>query len=159
MATEITLRDVQQDDLPIFFANQLDPDANHMAAFPSRTHDEFMAHWAKVLAETSNIVKTIIFRGAVAGNIGSWRVADERYVGYWLGKEFWGKGIASAALAQFLGLVRERPLHARVVKHNVASIRVLHKCGSTIFGEDSFRGPDGELEVEFIMLLAATEPT
>jgi RimJ/RimL family protein N-acetyltransferase len=50
-------------------------------------------------------------------------------VGYWIGREFWGRGLATQALAELAGLVDARPLHAHVVKHNVASIRVLEKCG------------------------------
>ena len=124
MTNEITLREVQESDLPIFFEQQLNPEARNMAAFPARDQDAFMAHWKKVMTGAA-IVRTIIFQGNVAGNIVSWKVTDERRVGYWLGKEHWGKGIASAALAQFLQEVKSRPLHARVAKHNTASIRVL----------------------------------
>src|SRR5262245_2429549 len=129
MKDEISLRDAQEGDLPVFFEQQLDPEATRMADFPARAHDEFMAHWKKSMAEGSSILKTIIFHGKVAGNIVCWEQSGERRIGYWLGKEYWGKGIASAALAQFLRHVEARPLYARVAKRNVASIRVLQKCG------------------------------
>ena len=48
---------------------------------------------------------------------------------YWLGKEFWGRGIATQALALFLDVVSVRPVYARVAKDNVGSIRVLEKNG------------------------------
>lgn len=95
MTNEITLRDVQEDDLPVFFEQQLDPEARRMAAFPGRARDAFMAHWAKSMADEAAILKTIIFRGKVAGNIVIWEQSGERKVGYWLGKEYWGKGIAA----------------------------------------------------------------
>lgn len=44
------------------------------------------------------------------------------------GKEHWGS-VATRALAAFLRLVTERPLHAHVAQHNVGSRRVLEKCG------------------------------
>ena len=124
-----------------------------MAAFPARAYDEFMAHWAKGMANQATILKTIVFRGKVAGNVVSWDQSGERKVGYWLGQEFWGRGIASAALAQFLAQVQARPLCARVAKTNAASIRVLQKCGFTISGEDMFCGVGGEPCSEFVMKL------
>jgi RimJ/RimL family protein N-acetyltransferase len=155
MTNEISLRDTQEGDLPVLFEQQLDPEATRTAAFPARAYDEFMAHWAKSMAEETTILKTIIFHGRVAGNIVYWEQSGERQLGYWLGKEYWGKGIASAALAQFLGHLKARPLYAHVAKRNAASIRVLQKCGFTISGEATFRGIDGEPGSEFIMTLEA----
>jgi RimJ/RimL family protein N-acetyltransferase len=71
------------------------------------------------------------------GHIGSWPQDGVRLVGYWLGKEHWGKGVATRAFAAFLHLVTERPLHAHVAKHNVGSIRVLEKCGFSLEREES----------------------
>jgi RimJ/RimL family protein N-acetyltransferase len=52
-------------------------------------------------------------------------------VGYWIGREYWGKGVATEALSQFLAHAEvRRPLHAAVAKHNVGSIRVLEKAAS-----------------------------
>jgi RimJ/RimL family protein N-acetyltransferase len=148
MLTTILLRDVIESDLPIFFEQQLDPVANQMAAFPARDREAFMAHWSKILADETNILKTILFDGQVAGNIVSWEQPDEgseREVGYWLGREYWGKGIATRALSLFLEQITARPLYAYVAKHNLASIRVLEKCGFTITGEDTgFSNTDGQ---------------
>ncbi len=132
---DVHLRDVTAADLPIFFAQQLDPEATHMAGFPSREHDAFMAHWAKNMAHAGNIMQTIVAGDHVAGNIVSWAQDGQREVGYWLGKDYWGQGIASAALALFLEHVAARPLYAHVVKHNLGSIRVLEKCGFVPAGE------------------------
>ncbi len=136
MTSNVTLRDVTEADLPIFFQHQLDPDATRMAAFPARDREAFMAHWAKILADETVITKTILFDGQVAGNVVSWGQPDDREVGYWIGKEYWGKGVATRALAEFLGHVKARPLYAHVAKHNTASIRVLEKCGFAISGEE-----------------------
>jgi RimJ/RimL family protein N-acetyltransferase len=136
MTNEVHLRDVIESDLPVFFEQQLDPDATRMAAFPSRDREAFMTHWAKIMRDETNMLMTILFDGQVAGNIVSWQQGDEREIGYWLGKEYWGKGIATKALAEFLNQVTARPLYAHVAKHNLASIRVLEKCGFRRYGEN-----------------------
>jgi len=136
MLPTIRLRDVITSDLPIFFEQQLDPVATQMAAFPARDRKAFMAHWARIMADESNILKTILEGDRVTGNIVSWEHDGRREVGYWLGREFWGKGIATRALSLFLERVTARPLYAHVIKHNRASIRVLQKCGFTLIGEE-----------------------
>ena len=133
----LLLRDVVESDLPIFFEQQLDPIANQMAAFPPRDREAFVAHWAKILADDINILKTILYDDQVAGNIVSWEHSGEREVGYWLGREFWCQGIATRALSLFLEHVTTRPLYAHVAKHNLASRRVLEKCGFTIASKEA----------------------
>ncbi len=155
MKSEVTLRQVEEEDLAVFFEQQLDPEATEMAAFPSRERDAFMAHWQKSMKDQSNLFKTIIFQGKVAGNVVSWEQDDERRVGYWLGKEYWNRGIASSALSQFLKHVRVRPLFALVAERNPASMRVLEKCGFTIAEEGTFSVADGKEEKEYVMRLGA----
>jgi len=159
MTNNVQLRDTTESDLPIFYEHQLDPQAVQMAAFPARNRDEFMAHWTKVMADDSIMIKTILFQGNIAGNIVCFEQLGEREVGYWLGEEYWGKGIASQALTQFLGLIKTRPLYAHVAKHNLASKRVLEKCGFKVAAEDKFFskifGKDIE---EYILRLDVDEP-
>ena len=101
---DVVLRRVRQDDLPD-------------------------AHWARILRDERNVLRTVELEGQPAGNIGSWEQDGERLVGYWIGREHWGRGVATAALTAFLEVVRTRPLHAHVATANPASIRVLEKCG------------------------------
>ena len=139
MPPDIQLRNVTESDLSIFYEQQLDPEATQMAAFPSRDKEAFLSHWKnKVLVVNSVQVKTILFNGVVAGNIVCFTQLGEREVGYWLGKEFWGKGIATRALEEFLKTIETRPLYAHVAKHNIGSRRVLEKCGFTVVAEDRF---------------------
>jgi RimJ/RimL family protein N-acetyltransferase len=156
MENHVQLRDVVEADLPIFFEQQLDLEAAQMAALPSRGREAFMSHWTRILGSNSILIKTILFDGSVAGNIVCFDQLGEREVGYWLGKEYWGKGIATQALAQFLNYEERRPLYARVAKHNIASRRVLEKCGFTVTGEDSFFSQvfDKDIE-EYILMLDA----
>ena len=123
------LRDVLASDLPVFFEHQRDPDATRMAHFPARDREAFDAHWERVLGDEANTIKTIVFEGQVAGNAGSWEQDGRRLVSYWLGKEFWGKGLATKALAELVDELERRPIYAYVAKKNVGSIRVLEKCG------------------------------
>jgi RimJ/RimL family protein N-acetyltransferase len=154
MTGSVQLRDVIETDLPIFFEQQLDPESTQMADFPSRTQDAFMAHWNRIMADDSILIKTILFNGNVAGNIVCFEQLGEREVGYWLGKEYWGKGIATRVLEQFLKHVKTRPLYAHVAKHNTASRRVLEKCGFTVSGEDSyFSEALGKSVEEYILIL------
>ena len=135
------LREVVEADLPVFYEHQRDREAAAMAAFPPRERDAFMAHWAKTLANDSALTWTVVSDGAVVGNIGCWEDDGRRLVGYWIGREFWGRGLATRALAELLDVVDARPLHAYVAKRNVASIRVLEKCGFVTVGEHA--GDDG----------------
>lgn len=158
---EVVLKDVTEDDLPIFFDYQLDSDANYMAAFTTEDpsdREAFTAHWTKILGDGAIVTKTILFDGRVAGSVLSFEQFGEREVSYWIGKEYWGKGIATEALGQFLAHLEERPLYARAAKDNVASLRVLEKCGFTVSGEDKgFSNARGEEVEEFILMLGRSE--
>jgi RimJ/RimL family protein N-acetyltransferase len=136
VSAEVALRDVVQEDIPIFFEHQADPAATELAAFPARDREAFTAHWARILADRTVVAKTVVADGEVAGNVLSFVHDGRREVGYWLGRDHWGKGIATEALAEFLPVVGERPLFAGVARHNAPSIRVLEKCGFAVVGED-----------------------
>src|SRR5439155_27272874 len=85
-------------------------------AFPARDHETFTAHWTRILADETVVVKTVVAGGDVAGNVLAFVHDGRREVGYWLGRDHWGKGIASCALAEFLRIVAERPLFAGVAR-------------------------------------------
>lgn len=151
--TEVRLRSVISEDLPIFYAHQNDPDAAQMAAFPSRNLDAFLAHWNKILADERLIKQTILYDHQVAGNIVSYEQDGRQEVGYWIGKEFWGLGIATQALAILIVNLSARPLYAHVARHNIASRRVLEKCGFELIGRDSWTPAAGGAPVEEYILI------
>jgi RimJ/RimL family protein N-acetyltransferase len=134
--SQISLRNVEQEDLPLLFEHQCDADAARLAAFRSRDHDAFMTHWAKIMSDPSACALTILYDGAVAGHIGLFGPPEHREVGYWIAREFWGRGVATAALQELLRTRQERPIHAHVAAHNPASGRVLEKCGFRLLGDD-----------------------
>ncbi len=161
--TTIFLREVAETDLPVFFAQQCDATANHMAAFTPpapHDHDAFLARWTRHLADATTRIQTIVCEGEVAGHVSCYEHEGKTEVTYWLGKEYWGRGIATQALRTFVQSVPARPLYARAAKDNVASLRVLAKCGFVIYGEDAgfsaARGVDVE---EFLLVLQTTVPT
>jgi len=163
MANELLLRDVVNDDLSIFFEQQLDQEAITMAAFTAKdptNRAAFMAHWQKILADNTNIIKTIIFNEQVAGSVSSYEEEGRPEVTYWLGKEYWGKGIATRALKEFLAHHNQtRPIYARVAKDNPGSRRVLEKCGFIIIGESKgFANARGQ-EIEELLLELGATPT
>lgn len=126
-----------------------------MALFPARERDAFYAHWRRVLENDAVTKKTIVHEGNVAGNVLCWEHDRRRLVGYWLGRDFWGKGLATSALAELLDEVKIRPLHAWVATSNVASIRVLEKCGFVVTGSKTeFDEAYGERVEEVLLELA-----
>ena len=151
MADQLVLRNVVNDDLPLFFAYQLDQEANYMAAFTAKDPTDqaaFMARWHRILADKTVIIQTIIVNGQVAGSVSSYEEEGKPEVTYWLGRAYWGQGIATAALKTFLA----RPIYARVAKDNLRARRVLAKCGFEIIGEaQGFAHARGQ-EIEELLL-------
>jgi RimJ/RimL family protein N-acetyltransferase len=150
------LRDVLESDLDAFYEHQRDPEANRMALFPARDREAFYEHWRKTLANDSAIKRTIVHEEQVVGNILCWQQDGRRFVGYWIGREFWGKGLATRALAKLVEEVTARPLHAWVAASNLGSIRVLEKCGFVeVDGRSEFDEKLGEPVDELLFELAA----
>ncbi|MBV8153004.1 MAG: GNAT family N-acetyltransferase [Candidatus Eremiobacteraeota bacterium] len=75
--------------------------------------------------------------GEYAGGVGYMRFENEARLtaeaGYWLGRKFWGRGIATAAFGCLVQLAFEREdvvrLEAGAYSNNPRSQRVLEKCG------------------------------
>ncbi len=145
----VILREVYAEDLPIFFTQQIDVEACAVAAFPPRSQPDFDAHWERILADGSAISRTIVAGGAVAGYMSIFGEPYERSIAYWLGREFWGRGTATAALGQLLSEVSERPLFAHVAEHNAGSLRVLEKCGFNREGAEE--AEDGITEIRLAL--------
>lgn len=152
MPNNVQLRAVMEEDLPVFFEHQQDPVAATMAAFSGRDKEAFMAHWAKIMADNSVVLRTVLFDGQVAGNVVSFMRSGKHEVGYWLGQEFWGKGLATQALRAFLQEVDARPLYGIVAKHNTGSRRVLEKCGFRLVTEIRESGGAAEDEMDELIL-------
>jgi RimJ/RimL family protein N-acetyltransferase len=152
----VTLRDMDESDLPIFFNHQLDQEACYMAAFTPENpadRENFNRRWMGFLTNESMFKKTILCDGEVAGHIIAYK-SERDLLTYWIGKEYWGQGVATRAVAEFIKMMSVRPLFAYVAVDNIASLRVLQKNGFEIIekevGYANARG--GELE-EYLLEL------
>ena len=133
----VSLRAVAASDFPALYEQQADPESIALAAVPPRERAAHDDHWRRALAQESTRARTIVVDGEVAGHVVSF-LRDgpgDVEVGYWIARSFWGRGVATEALAQFLADEPRRPLVAHVATHNPGSRRVLEKCGFTVFAE------------------------
>ncbi len=128
----VRLREVRDADLEIFFDQGRDPAAVQMAAFTAKNPDDrtaFDRHWAKIRADAGIIMRTVLEDERVAGSVMSHSWFGDLEVTYWLGRPFWGRGLATEALKQYLQMQTQRPIYGVAAKDNLGSIRVLEKCG------------------------------
>jgi RimJ/RimL family protein N-acetyltransferase len=149
------LREIRDEDLPLLFEQWADPVAAQMAAFTPPDHmdrDAFERRWSRLRADATTLNRVIVADEAIAGTIGSWGEAGEREVTYWIGRSYWGRGIATDALNAFLAVDRSRPLYAHVASDNVASRRVLEKCGFRVIATEQGFAEARSAEIEELVL-------
>ena len=149
------LREMLDEDVAVLFELWADPVAMQMAAFTAPDHmdrDAFERRWARLRADDSLLTRAVVVDGDVVGTIGSWGDPDEREVTYWIGRAYWGRGIATAALTTYLTVDPCRPLHARIAHDNVGSRRVLEKCGFRVIASDRGFAEARSGEIEELIL-------
>jgi RimJ/RimL family protein N-acetyltransferase len=132
----VRLREVADSDLDALFEHQADHVAYEMADVPTRDRTAFAAHWQRLRRDPRVLLRTVEVDGAVAGHVTSFIHNRQRVIGYWLGRDFWGRGIASEALRQLLEIETRRPLRAHVFPLNRGSVRVLEKNGFQLVREE-----------------------
>ena len=148
----VSLRPIIESDLEAIFVHQSDPIANQLAQFPPRDREAFFKHWHQnILGQVNVLPRAIVVDGKFLGNIGHWQSDGQALIGYWIDREYWGKGIATQTLAQFLPLVSLRPLFAHVAKHNLASQRVLLRHGFVLTDQLIQECEDTEALLEFVL--------
>ncbi|GAB4123546.1 MAG: GNAT family N-acetyltransferase [Roseiflexaceae bacterium] len=153
----ITLRPVEDADLEIFFQQQCEPDGIWMAAFTAEDptdRAQFDRHWAKIRADPGITMRAILADGVVVSNIACHGWFGDPEISYGILQAFWGRGIATSALEQFLVIVSERPLYARIASDNQRSRRVLERHGfKQISSEWSYANArKGEIEEAIFQL-------
>ncbi len=149
---------MEDPDLRRFHAFETDPEARWMAAFASREAPslaESRARWKRSLRDPAVAARTILADGRPVGYVVRFPLFGLPSVAYWIDRRSWGRGIATAALRRFLGELKERPLHARVAVDNLASRRVLEKCGFRTIGKDRGRAEARGAEVEELVMRLA----
>jgi RimJ/RimL family protein N-acetyltransferase len=155
---DLELREVREADLDAFFEHQRDPVAVRMAAFTAKDptdHGVFLAHWTRILGDSQVTARTVFVDGRAVGHVASFVHEGRREVTYWIGREHWGRGIATRALSAFLGMVEtRRPVYAGTAADNAGSLRVLEKCGFRIVSRGvGFANARGEAIDEFLLEL------
>lgn len=148
----VSLRQIEQSDLPAIFEVQLDAESNQMAFTHPRSKEEFDTHWKESLADPKVVVRAVVAGESLAGCIACFNSEDKNCIGYWIGKRFWGMGIATSALKLLLTEVETRPLHSRVAITNAASIRVFEKCGFREIGREWSPASDCYVECEEMIM-------
>jgi RimJ/RimL family protein N-acetyltransferase len=151
----VRLRPVRESDIEAFFEHQLDPAAAWQVAFTredAADRTAFTEHWARILADEKRIKWTIEVDGEVAGNIVKFDDFGDPEVGYWIGRAWWGRGVGTRALELLLDVVTERPLYGVVAADNIASIRVLEKCGFRAVGSGRAHSHARGVEVDQVVL-------
>lgn len=131
MPHAVALREVRESDFETFYQQQSDPESAAMAAFTPRTRDEVIDRWSRMIVDEEITVRTITVDDVAAGHVVSWLDEGHREFGYWVGRQFWGQGVATEAVRLMLEIVRDRPLEAWAAPTNLGSIRVLEKNGFT----------------------------
>ena len=153
----IQLRKTTFDDLETLYPFQLNEEAIYMAAFTSKDHTDKIAYfekWTRFLNDKSIHSQTILCNGNIAGSIGKYLMEGEAEITYWLNCDFWGKGIATKALQEFLKLESIRPINGHVAFDNIASQKVLENCGFIKTGScQYFANARGKEIEEFIYRL------
>lgn len=150
--TEVRIRPVEPNDLPTLFEFQLDSESNQMAFTHPRSKEEFDCHWDKSLSDPKVVARAVVAHDSLAGCIACFDSENKHYIGYWIGKKFWGQGITTAALKLLLAEIDIRPLHSRVAITNVASVRVLEKCGFQEVGREWSPASNRFIECEEVIM-------
>lgn len=137
----VTLRAVSEADLPTLFEIQLDPDGQAMAAFTDpRTSSDleaYLAKWRRQLDDGAVVARAVLVDGELVGSVACFERGGDLEVTYWVRRDRWGRGIASAALAGLLWAVPQRPLFGRIAADNAGSARVLERNGFARIGEEN----------------------
>ncbi len=155
--SSISLLPSTNEDLLAFYEFQLDPDANFMAAFTAKdsfNKSAYVEKYSKFLLDPTIHMCTIRINEIIVGSISKFVMFDESEITYWIDKSFWGKGIATIALREFLKIELSRPIYGRTAFDNFGSQKVLENNGFKKIGIDKgFANARGKEIEEFVFIL------
>jgi RimJ/RimL family protein N-acetyltransferase len=134
---EISLRRTRHTDLPLLFSLEVDRAANDLAGTKPRDWQSFQLRWNTILADYDGTVTGVVPRvieaaGVVVGSVNISPNEGRNSLGYWIAHAYWGRGIATRAVALMLEEFPRRPLYATAAAHNLPSLRVLEKNGFAV---------------------------
>jgi len=147
----ITLTKTEKDDLEVFFQFQLDKEANYLAAFTSKDPNDKTAYiekYSKFLNDPTINMRTIKINNEIVGSISKFVLEKKAEITYWIDRKFWGQGIATLALNDFLKIEQVRPIYGRVAFDNYGSQKVLVKNCFLKIGSDKGFANARQTEIE-----------
>ena len=148
---EIILRPTEISDLDFLFQFQLDKEGGYLAAFmPTDPTDKaaYISKYTKLLNDPTVNNQTIIIDNIIVGSIAKFVIEGDTEITYWIDRKFWGQGIATKALNNFLEIETIRPIFGRVAFDNFGSQKVLEKCGFVKIGMDKGFANARQAEIE-----------
>ena len=148
---DIKLRPTEISDLDFLFQFQLDKEGGYLAAFmPKDPTDKaaYISKYTKLLNDPTVNNQTIIIDNIIVGSIAKFVIEGDTEITYWIDRKFWGQGIATKALNNFLGIETIRPIFGRVAFDNFGSQKVLEKCGFVKIGMDTGFANARQTEIE-----------
>lgn len=154
---QIKLRRTEKSDLELLFEFQIDEEAIYLAAFTPKDptdKEAYFEKFTKILNDPTINNQTILVDETIVGSIAKFEMEGDAEVTYWIDRNFWGKGIATTALKNFLTIENTRPIFGRVAFDNLGSQKVLEKCGFVKIGTDKGFANARQTEIkEFIYKL------
>ncbi len=148
---DIKLRPTEILDLDFLFQFQLDKQGRYIAAFmPKDPTDKFayLNKYTKLLNNPTVNNQTIILDNVIVESIAKFVIEGDTEITYWIDRKFWGQGIATKALKEFLAIETYRPILGRVAFDNFGSQKVLEKCGFVKIGADKGFANARQAEIE-----------
>ena len=140
ISDNITLRNWQEKDKKSLAknANNKKIHDNLRDSFPYPYTEMAAKQWIEMVGKKNPVTNFAIeYKGFAVGGIGLIKQDDifrkNAEIGYWLGEKYWNKGITTKSLKAMIDysvntfdIIR---LFAHVFESNIASIRVMIKCG------------------------------
>lgn len=121
-------------DLETLLEFHADPQAAAMAVMIPRDRAAFMKHWSAIMVDPTVTLRSIFVGKVLTGSISCFCMDGKHWIGYWIGRPHWRRGIATSAVQQLVRHIPIRPLHARAARTNTGSIRVLERAGFELTG-------------------------
>ena len=147
----IKIRATKISDLDVLFEFQMDNEGGYLAAFMPKDPTDKIAYlekFTKLLDDPKVNNQTIILDNVIVGSIAKFVLEGDTEITYWIDRKFWGKGIATKSLKQFLKIETRRPIFGRVAFDNLGSQKVLEKCGFVKIGTDRGFANARQAEIE-----------
>ena len=148
---DIKLRPTEIADLDTLFQYQLDKEGGYLAAFMPKDPTDKTAYinkYTKLLSDPTVNNQTILLDDKIVGSIAKFIIESDTEITYWIDRKFWGRGIATKALTEFLAIETVRPIFGRVAFDNFGSQKVLEKCGFDKVGSDKGFANARQMEIE-----------